>query len=72
LRRPQTSRAQKNALQEAALHYTGERNITASFFADKAEEGRAFEALETALNHYREALETAKMSEMAKILRLGQ
>jgi hypothetical protein len=77
----------ENALREAALHYTGGHSTTATITRDKAEEDSAFELMEDALTHYREALETAKLneraedqepletaelSEIAKILRSGQ
>jgi hypothetical protein len=77
----------ESGLREAALHYTGGPSITATIFRDKAEEDSAFELTEIALAHYREsletanhsekaknheAIETAKLSEMAKILRSGQ
>ncbi len=76
----------ESALREAALHYTGGHSITATIFRGKAEEDSAFEFMEIALAHYREALETAELSEktrnrealetaelseMAKILRSG-
>ncbi len=83
---PDITRAE-SALREAALHYTGGHSITATIIRDKAEEDSAFELMEVALTHYREALETAQLSEktkngeaigteelseMAKILRAGQ
>jgi hypothetical protein len=83
---PDITRAE-SALREAALHYTGGHSISATIIRDKAEEDSAFEFMEVALTHYREALETAKLSEkaedreapetaelseMAKILRSGQ
>ena len=78
---PGITRAESE-LHEAALHYTGGQSSTASIIRDKAEEDTAFELMEVALAHYREALETAKpsegapetaeLSEMAKILRSGQ
>ena len=85
-RTPDITRAE-SALREAALHYTGGHSITATIIRDKAEEDSAFELMEVALTHYREALETAQLSEktkngesieteelseMAKILRAGQ
>ena len=85
-RTPDITRAE-SALREAALHYTGGHSITATIIRDKAEEDSAFELMEDALTHYcevletaklnenaenHEALETAELSEMAKILRLGQ
>lgn len=82
---PDITRAE-SALREAALHYTGGHSISATIIRDKAEEDSAFELMEVALTHYREALETAELSEktknreaietaelseMAKILRSG-
>ena len=76
----------ESALREAALHYTGGHSITATIFRGKVEEDSAIEFMEIALAHYREALETAQLSEkttnrealetaelseMAKILRSG-
>jgi hypothetical protein len=72
----------ESELHEAALHYTGGESSTATIIRDKAEENTAFELMEIAFAHYREAIETAKtsekapetaeLSEMAKILRSGQ
>jgi hypothetical protein len=77
----------ESALREAALHYTGGHSSTATIIRGKVEEDSAFALMEVALTHYREALETAelsekaknheapetaKLSEMAKILRSGQ
>ena len=73
----------ESALHEAVLHYTGGESTMATIIRDKAEEDSAFELMEVALAHYRaaletamakdhEAIETAELSEMAKILRSGQ
>ena len=64
-RTPDITRAE-SALREAALHYTGGHSITATIIRDKAEEDSAFELMEDALTHYREALETAQLSEKTK------
>jgi hypothetical protein len=55
----------ESALREAALHYTGGHSISATIIRDKTEEDSAFDLMEVALTYYREALETAKLSEMA-------
>jgi cellobiose-specific phosphotransferase system component IIA len=57
----------ESALREAALHYTGGHSITATIFRGKAEEESAFEFMEIAFAHYREALETAELSEKTRI-----
>ena len=77
----------ESELYEGALHYTGGSSSTSTIIRDKAEEDTAFELMVVALAHYREALETAELSEktknrealeaeelseMAKILRSGQ